>query len=193
MRSLFPAVPIVALTATSSASQRRKILNSLSFNKDSVIVAESPDRENIKITSMQVPNNEDMHKTFHWLIEELGDKKDTCPRHVIFCETILTVSKIYSTFLDIFGKDCKYFNMFHSKTKESVKEEIRKDMSRNGIIRVLICTNSAGMGVNYSHLSNVIHYGLPHDMDTFVQQMGRAGRDGGFSHELILFKVKREC
>ena len=72
-----------------------------------------------------------------------------------------------------------------------LKEEIRKDMSRNGIIRVLICTNSAGMGVNYSHLSNVIHYGLPHDMDTFVQQMGRAGRDGDFSHELILFKVHK--
>ena len=74
--------------------------------------------------------------------------------------------------------------------QESVKEEIRLDMSRNGIIRVLICTNSAGMGVN-SHLSNVIHYGLPHDMDTFVQQIGRAGRDGDFSHELILFKVHK--
>ena len=61
-------------------------------------------------------------------------------------------------------------------------------MSSNGVIRVLICTNAAGMGVNFFGLCNVIHYGLPYQMDTFVQQMGRAGRDGEFSQELIIFK-----
>lgn len=139
------------------------------------MIAESPDRENIKITSVQVPNNEDLHTTFGWLIDGLKAEKESFPRHVIFSETILTVSKIYSAFVDVLGSDCKYVNMFHSKTKETLKEEIRKDMTQDGLIRVLICTNSAGMGVNYSFLRNVVHYGLPHEMDTFVQQMGRAG------------------
>lgn len=166
-------------------------MNKLCFSKHSEVIAESPDRENIKITSVQVPNNEDLHTTFGWLIDGLKAEKESFPRHVIFSETILTVSKIYSAFVDVLGSDCKYVNMFHSKTKETLKEEIRKDMTQDGLIRVLICTNSAGMGVNYSFLRNVVHYGLPHEMDTFVQQMGRAGRTGELSNELILFKLHK--
>uniref|UniRef100_A0A8W8MR34 Helicase ATP-binding domain-containing protein n=1 Tax=Magallana gigas TaxID=29159 RepID=A0A8W8MR34_MAGGI len=71
LRSICPKVPIAALTATSSASQRRTILNKLCFSKHSEVIAESPDRENIKITSVQVPNNEDLHTTFGWLIDGL--------------------------------------------------------------------------------------------------------------------------
>jgi ATP-dependent DNA helicase RecQ len=81
--------------------------------------------------------------------------------------------------------------MFHSKTSYHIKEKIRKDMSVDGNIRVLICTNSAGMGVNFHNLHNIVHYGLPREMDTLVQQMGRAGRDGEFSHELILYKCHK--
>lgn len=44
------------------------------------------------------------------------------------------------------------------------------------------------MGVNFYGVNNIIHYGLPRDMDTFVQQMGRGGRDESFANELILFK-----
>lgn len=64
--------------------------------------------------------------------------------------------------------------------------------SKSGKIRVLICTNAAGMGVNFKNLNNVIHYGVPHDLDTFVQQMGRAGRDGSFSEEILLVKKNKK-
>ena len=59
-----------------------------------------------------------------------------------------------------------------------MKEKIRHDMIMDGDKRVLICTNAAGMGVNFVDVHNIIHYNLPRQMDTFVQQMGRAGRDG---------------
>ena len=64
-------------------------------------------------------------------------------------------------------------------------------MSLDGQIRILICSNAAGMGINFYGLNNVIHYGLPRSMDTFVQQMGRAGRDGAFSQELVVFKPNK--
>ena len=79
--------------------------------------------------------------------------------------------------------------MFHSKTNDKIKEQIRNDMAVDGKIRLLICANSAGIRVNFYGLHNIIHYGLPREMDTFVQQMGRCGRDGQFSHELILYKA----
>lgn len=83
--------------------------------------------------------------------------------------------------------DCELFEMFHSKTDEKVKEIISKDMSKDGNIRVLTCTNAAGMGVNFHNVHHVVHYKLPRKFDTFVQQMGRAGRDGHLSDELIMY------
>jgi superfamily II DNA/RNA helicase len=42
--------------------------------------------------------------------------------------------------------------MFHSKTNDKIKEKIRNDMAVDGKIRLLICTNFAGMGVNFDGL-----------------------------------------
>lgn len=179
---------MVALTATAGPSNRRKILNQLSFSSNAEIVVESPDRLNIKISSKCIPNNDKIENVFAWLISDLRALKEKMSRHVIFCESISDVSKLYVAFVKIFGANCELINMYHSKTNEKLKEKIRADMAVDGKIRILICTNSAGMGVNFFGLNNIVHYGLPREMDTFVQQMGRCGRDGMLSNELILFK-----
>lgn len=64
-------------------------------------------------------------------------------------------------------------------------------MTKEGKIRILICSNSAGRGVNFFGVHNVFHYGLQREMDTLVQQMGRAGRDSEPSHELIIYKCHK--
>lgn len=65
-------------------------------------------------------------------------------------------------------------------------------MTVDGKIRILVCTNAAGMGVNFYGVNNVIHYGPLREMDTFVQQMGRGGRDGELADELILYKHTKD-
>ncbi|XP_061190406.1 putative ATP-dependent DNA helicase Q1 [Saccostrea echinata] len=47
------------------------------------------------------------------------------------------------------------------------------------------------MGINIHQVHNVVHYGIPRELETFVQQMGRGGRDGKPSHELVLFKAHK--
>ncbi|XP_033745061.1 putative ATP-dependent DNA helicase Q1 [Pecten maximus] len=191
LRSLCNKVQILALTATAGPTERRRIMKSLCFRSESDIVVDSPDRPNIKITTICIPNNDDLSNVFKFLIDDFQRKTIAFPRHVIFCESIANVSKVYLTFLKHVGQLRNHFEMYHSKTNDKIKEQIRKDMSESGNIRVLICTNSAGMGVNFHDVNNIIHYGLPREMDTFVQQMGRAGRDGGYSNELVLYKLHK--
>jgi ATP-dependent DNA helicase RecQ len=189
LRALCPNTQMVALTATAGPTNRRKIMKQLCFSSNAEIIVESPDRSNIKLSSKCIPNNDQIENVFAWLISSLTMLKEEMPRHVIFCETISDVSKLYMTFLKIFGSKCELINMYHSKTNDKIKDYIRSDMAQlDGKIRVLICTNSAGMGVNFVGVHNIVHYGLPREMDTFVQQMGRCGRDGVQSNELILFK-----
>lgn len=179
---------MIALTATSGPSNRRKIMQELCFSSNSEIILESPDRDNIKISCKSIPNNFNFDNTFSWLVNLLKELKEEMPRYVIFCETIAEVSKLYFEFARKVEAKCEFLDMFHSKTNDKIKEKIRNDMTINGKIRLLVCTNSAGMGVNFHGLHNIIHFGLPREMDTFVQQMGRCGRDGQFSNELVLYK-----
>ncbi|XP_021373049.1 uncharacterized protein LOC110463036 [Mizuhopecten yessoensis] len=191
LRSLCNKVQMLALTATAGPTGRRKIMKSLCFKSSSEVILDSPDRPNIKITSVRIPNNDDLSTVFKFLIDDFLNQKETLPRHVIFCESIANVSKVYLTFLKHMGQSRNLFEMYHSKTNDKIKEQIRKDMAENDKIRILICTNSAGMGVSFHNVHNVIHYGLPREMDTFVQQMGRAGRDGEYSKQLILYKMHK--
>ena len=63
--------------------------------------------------------------------------------------------------------------MYHSMTPQEVKDHIAADMAMEyGTIKVLFCTNAAGMGVNYKGVELVVSYGPPQDMDTFVQHIG---------------------
>ena len=56
----------------------------------------------------------------------------------------------------------------------------------NGKIGILIATSAAGMGVNFKGVQNVLNFGPPKDMDTFVQQFGRAGRDVNNAMAILL-------
>jgi superfamily II DNA helicase RecQ len=105
-------------------------------------------------------------------------QREKCPRHIVF--------NPYSAFYMELCEIMDMVQMFHSCTSEDMKEEIRMDMGQEGgRIRVLIATNAVGMGVNYKGVNHIIHYGIPKDMDSFIQQLGRAGRDGGQSDDLI--------
>ncbi|XP_062606926.1 probable ATP-dependent DNA helicase RecS [Saccostrea cucullata] len=187
LRSLSLTVPLLSLTATASPSNRKKIMKSLCFREDYVCILDSPDKPNIKINVKCIKNNADISDTFEWLIETLNRDKINTPRHVVFCNSIKDCALLYSTFLR--KCDSSMLHMFHSKIAEHVKDKILVDMeSEEGQIRVLFCTNAAGMGVNFKGLHNIIHYGPPRDLDSLTQQMGRAGRDNEFSNELILYK-----
>lgn len=64
-------------------------------------------------------------------------------------------------------------------------------MSDEGKIRLLICTHAAGKGVNFHQVHNVEHYGVPRELETFLQHMGKKGRNGKPSHELVLVKMHK--
>lgn len=75
-----------------------------------------------------------------------------------------------------------------------MKETIKLEMNNpNGKLRILIATSAAGMGVNFSNLNQVINYRPPKDIDSFVQQIGRAGRDTATIAMALLVYNGRQC
>ena len=69
--------------------------------------------------------------------------------------------------------------MFHAGTPSQVKEYIIEETGNaNSYLRILICTTAFGMGVNCKGFNRVIHFGPSQNLESYMQECGRAGRNG---------------
>ena len=117
LRSLSLNVYKLSLTATASPTNRKRIMKSLAFRENNVVIIDSPDRPNIKINVKCLKNNSDISETFSWLIDQLTLEKKNLERHVIFCESIKYCAHLYSMFIR--KCDSTLVQMFHSKNARS--------------------------------------------------------------------------
>ena len=154
----------------------------------------SPNRNNI-MYHIQA-SSEDVTVTFQWLIEELQLKGRNTPKTVIFCRIIEVCARLYCAFdmtLKLEGyiggvisaASC-LFAMYHAKVTDSQKAVIMESFSKvDGSCRVLFATVAFGMGINIPDIRRVIHFGPSTDIEEYVQQSGRGGRDGDQCHALL--------
>lgn len=190
IRSLIQC-PILLITATANKSARKEMQKKLCMT-DCHEIVQNPDRENIKLFVHRFKSTVSLSDIFYFLIYLIKKDRELCERYLIFCPSIKACSEVFSVLRLELGHLIQYVDMFHSQSPETVKEKIKEDMGvEDGKIRVLVATSAAGMGVNFKSVKYVINYGPPKDMDGFVQQFGRAGRDGGFAMALLLFNGKQ--
>ena len=83
--------------------------------------------------------------------------------------------------------------MFHSSTPQHNKDVIMRSLAEpKGVVRVVFATVALGMGVNFSDINQIVHYGAPQSIDDYFQESGRCGRDGGNAKSVIFWK-RSEC
>lgn len=79
-------------------------------------------------------------------------------------------------------------------TTEKKEQVLSTFSSKDSIIRLVIATSAFGLGVDCADIRSVIHWGLPNTIEEYVQETGRAGRDGECA-EAVLYqgKVGKQC
>ncbi|XP_020906327.1 probable Werner syndrome ATP-dependent helicase homolog 1 [Exaiptasia diaphana] len=141
----------------------------------------------------------DLEWYFGWLAEELKNKKEHCERTVIYCQTIKQCGIIYGVLKGMLGQDLiirtdtgeqhPLLEMLHSCTPDQNKNNIISSFqSEKGTVRLLVATIAFGMDVDCKGVCRVIHYGPSKNVETFVQETGRAGRDGSQSTSYLLYQ-----
>ena len=104
LRSLAPAVHMIALTATATKTTRETIFDVLLMDNPCVIF-ESPNKDNIAYVVEYMPKDVDLEHYFAWLIEELREKKELCDRTILYCQTIKQCGLLYATIRAMLGND----------------------------------------------------------------------------------------
>ena len=199
MRSLLPqGTPVLALTATATSEVISDTMKGLAMKDDTYQIRVSPDRPNIFLYKQKV--DKDISKTFAWLIDLLKKEAIETPKTIVYCKSQKDCGLLFKQFKFELG-EMAYFplggptvssnmliGMFHAKTLKRHKERVSDSLfEEQGVCRVVFASTALGMGVNLQGIRQVIHYGPPRQVDDFVQEIGRAGRDGKPARSLLLF------
>ena len=132
--------------------------------------------------------------------EQLLSNRVNFPKVLIFCRTIAECAALYQAIRLKLGKhfteppgypDLHRFRLVDMYTRASSSEMKKKVlasfMTSAGKLRIVIATTAFSMGIDCPDISKVIHYGPPATVEQYVQETGRAGRNGALSTALLLY------
>ena len=186
----------MALTATATISTRKYIIKNLSM-KNPTIIYLPPNKDNIVYHVADKPSG-GIPEAFEPVAKRLIKEGTNMPRLIIFCRTYSDVINIHCYFKSMLGDYSTHpkgspdyvvyrvIDMYTHCTHPSVKRKLLKQFTSPSSLRVIIATIAFGMGVNCPDVRQVIHWGVPEDAEMYIQESGRAGRDGKVACALIL-------
>jgi len=173
VRDDFPNATCLALTATATPRVRQDIKEVLEFEESDTFLA-SFDRKNL---FLKVADKEDpVEQTLDFLYTR---KKQS---GIIYCFSRKQVEELFVE-LKKAGHSVKPYHAGLSKKLRNRNQElfIRDDIS------IIVATIAFGMGIDKPNVRFVMHYDMPKNIESYYQQIGRAGRDGLRSDCLLLY------
>ena len=173
LKKYFPNVPVIALTATADRVTRKDILKQIGIEEAQTFVA-SFDRPNLSLNVLPGRGRLQQIQTFL--------KKHNGQAGIIYCLSRKSTETVAAS-LRKAGFEAEFYHAgLASEKRSKVQEQFLRDD-----IQIIVATVAFGMGIDKSNVRWVIHYNLPSNVESFYQEIGRAGRDGSPSDTVLFY------
>jgi len=176
LREHFPHVPIIALTATADKLTRKDIVQLLKLHQPEIFIA-SFDRPNLNLTVMPAQNR--------FAIIQRFLRNHPRQAGIIYCLSRKGAEQLAERLQN------EDFNAaFYHAGMNAEERNLTQEAFINDQIQIICATIAFGMGIDKSNVRWVVHYNLPKNLESYYQEIGRAGRDGLKSDTLLFYSFR---
>ena len=178
LREKFPKTPIMALTATADKITRHDIIEQLNLHDAREFIS-SFDRPNL---SLSVKRGYKAAEKMHFILNFI--KARPLEAGIIYCLSRKTTEKV----AEELRKKGIHAAPYHAGLSNLERNQTQ-EMFKNDQLLVVCATIAFGMGIDKSNVRWVIHYNMPKSIESFYQEIGRAGRDGAPADTILFYSL----
>ena len=178
LREKFPDVPIMALTATADKITREDIIKQLNISQAQEFIS-SFDRPNL---SLSVKRGYKAAEKMHFITNFI--KARPMEAGIIYCLSRKNTEKVAEDLQKKGINAAPYHAGMSTFERNQTQERFKNDQ-----LAVVCATIAFGMGIDKSNVRWVIHYNMPKSIESFYQEIGRAGRDGAPADTVLFYSL----
>ncbi|MFL6444087.1 MAG: RecQ family ATP-dependent DNA helicase [Candidatus Sulfotelmatobacter sp.] len=170
--------PVLALTATATPEIQRDITQELGL-KDPVVVDTGIERPNLFLEVFRTVNGLAKRERIRSILHE------TEGSGIIYVATVRTANELYEWLCAENVNAARYHGKMKTKEREQVQQRFM-----DGEFHVIVATKAFGLGIDKPDIRFIVHFNFPDSIESYYQEIGRAGRDGKVARCPLLYRLE---